>query len=128
MGVVRGTDSGERCGCACLVNTNVNDLALRGLGVGQHELVVNGHVVLAVGVVHSLAEGRMLPYRRYVPHRGGDGSDTVTEALHFYEVLHQADEGHGDCGGLLPEPFLAAAWCLSVGQGSPGWTFGRPGT
>ena len=87
VGVVGGTDSGERCGCTCLVNTNVNDLALGGLGVGEHELVVNGHVVLAVGVV-QLSRGEECFHTEGTCLIGGDGSDTVTEALHTHEVLH----------------------------------------
>ena len=115
VGVVGGTQCDERSGCACLVNTHVNDLALGGLGVGEHELVVNGHVVLAVGVV-QLSRGEEGVHTEGTCLIGGDGGDTVTEALHAHEVLHQADERHGGSSGLLAGALLGLCVDLGLGQ------------
>ena len=119
VGVEGRTNSGERCGCARLVNTHVKDLTLRRLCVGEHELVIHRHIVLAVGVV-QLSGGEERVHTEGACLVRGDGYDAVAEAFHTHQVLHQAHERHGGGGFLLTGALLSTGVCFIIRQGDFG--------
>ena len=98
-----GSDEGSRR--ACLVDAGVQDLAVPGLAVAEHELVVHRGVVLAVRVVD-------LDRREERVHAEGTGlvrddrDDVRGEVLVAHEILEQTHESHGGGDFLLARSTL----------------------
>ncbi len=86
LGGVGGAGSGERCNGAVLVDTRVQDDALLGLLVGEHEFAVHGEVVLPVGVV-DLGGREERVHTEGTGFIGNDRHDPLTEVLLAHQVL-----------------------------------------
>ncbi|SIM16654.1 Uncharacterised protein [Mycobacteroides abscessus subsp. abscessus] len=116
VGGVGGADGGERRGGPGLVDAHVQQLTVRGLLVGQHQLAIHGQVVLAVGVV-DLLRGEEGVHAEGAGLIRDDRDDPLAELLVPHQVLEQAHEGHGGGRHLLARALLGPGVGLLRGQG-----------
>ncbi len=109
---IRATHRGERGHRAGLVDSHVQDLALLALAVGQHQVVVDRGVVLAVwGVDLQRREQRIHP----------EGARLVRDDRHYmggeplvaHQILQQTHPGHGGGHRLIARALL----CDFIGLG-----------